>query len=125
MNGATWTPSYNIRTDADRKNVRVEYNASIVQTSGEDWTSVNMTLSTATPSLVAQAPKLDPLAIALGPARSEPDRRAGRQRLRRGQERALQSASSGGRATRSRTTSAAANPAAAAIPAPAGRRFRH
>ncbi|HEY1066106.1 MAG TPA: mucoidy inhibitor MuiA family protein, partial [Pirellulales bacterium] len=68
VNAATWTPSYNVRTDAERKDVKVEYNASIVQTSGEDWSNVNMTLSTATPSLVARAPKLDPLAIALGPA---------------------------------------------------------
>src|SRR5262249_33786696 len=34
--------------------------------SGEDWTDVEMVLSTATPSLVAKAPKLDPLTIKLG-----------------------------------------------------------
>src|SRR5205807_4101288 len=35
------------------------------QMSGEDWTNVSMTLSTATPSLVAKAPVLEPLTIAL------------------------------------------------------------
>lgn len=66
VDGANWSPSYNVRTDADRKQVTVEYNASIEQMSGEDWSNVEMTLSTATPSLVAKAPLLEPLAIALG-----------------------------------------------------------
>ncbi|TWT85978.1 hypothetical protein Pla123a_07860 [Posidoniimonas polymericola] len=62
---ATWSPSYNLRADAEAGRVTVEYNASIQQMSGEDWTDVDMTLSTATPSLVATAPRLDPLAIRL------------------------------------------------------------
>lgn len=62
---ATWTPSYNIRSNEDRKLTAVEYQASIVQQSGEDWGDVAMTLSTATPSLVANAPRLDPLSISL------------------------------------------------------------
>ena len=64
---ASWTPSYNIRADAKREKVVVEYNASIQQLSGEDWTGVQMTLSTATPSLVARAPSLTPLTVALAP----------------------------------------------------------
>jgi hypothetical protein len=43
-----------------REPVPVEYNASIEQMSGEDWSDVRMTLSTATPSLVARAPELHP-----------------------------------------------------------------
>jgi len=62
---ATWTPSYNVRTDADRSQVVVEYNASIQQMSGEDWSDVAMTLSTATPSLAASAPPLEPLKVTL------------------------------------------------------------
>ena len=46
----------------------VQYNASVQQLSGEDWSDVTMTLSTATPSLVATAPRLDPLAITLAAA---------------------------------------------------------
>ena len=65
VNNANWSPSYNIRTDADRGNVLVECNASIQQMSGEDWSDVSMTLSTASPSLVAKAPVLEPLTISL------------------------------------------------------------
>lgn len=61
---ANWEPSYNIRADG-KGGANVEYNAAIQQQSGEDWTDVAMTLSTATPSLVAKAPKLEPLQISL------------------------------------------------------------
>ncbi|MEZ6070227.1 MAG: mucoidy inhibitor MuiA family protein [Pirellulales bacterium] len=67
VNRATWTPSYAIRAAADESGVEVEYYANVEQMSGENWTDVDMTLSTASPSLVAKAPTLDPLAIALGP----------------------------------------------------------
>lgn len=62
---ATWSPSYAARAAADRKRVTLEYNAQIQQMSGEDWADVNMILSTATPSLVARAPELEPLTISL------------------------------------------------------------
>ena len=65
VDSATWSPFYNIRAGADRAQVLVEYNASIQQLSGEDWTDVAMTLSTATPSLVSKAPVLTPLRVAL------------------------------------------------------------
>ena len=68
VSSATWSPSYNLRATAERDEVLVEYNASIEQMSGEDWTDVEMTLSTASPSLVAQAPTLDPLVVKLGHA---------------------------------------------------------
>ena len=74
---ATWSPSYNVRADADRAQVLVEYNASIQQMSGEDWTDVAMTLSTATPSLVAKAPVLTLLTIALVHPPAEPQRQKG------------------------------------------------
>ncbi|WP_442484673.1 mucoidy inhibitor MuiA family protein [Aeoliella sp. SH292] len=66
VSNATWSPSYNLRASSERDKVLVEYNAAIQQMSGEDWTDVAMTLSTATPSLVAQAPALDTLVIKLG-----------------------------------------------------------
>lgn len=72
VNGATWSPSYNVRTDEERAGVRVEYLASVEQQSGEDWSEVAMTLSTATPSLVARAPRLDPLLVALMPTGADP-----------------------------------------------------
>jgi hypothetical protein len=71
VDGATWSPSYNVRAGEDRKAIAVEYNAAVEQMSGEDWSNVAMTLSTATPSLVAAAPRLDPLAISLAPIGEE------------------------------------------------------
>src|SRR6185436_11187390 len=67
VDGASWTPSYSFRTDGDRKNVTVEYYASVQQMSGEDWNDVSMTLSTALPSLVATPPTLAELTISLQP----------------------------------------------------------
>lgn len=68
VDGASWTPSYNVRatSNAEAKGaVNVEYQASIEQMSGEDWNNVTMTLSTATPALLAAAPTLNPLEITL------------------------------------------------------------
>ena len=65
VNQASWSPSYTVRAGEDRAAVSVEYYASIQQMSGEDWKDVAMTLSTATPSLVAKAPSLEPLHLQL------------------------------------------------------------
>ena len=62
---ADWSPSYVLRASGDRKKVRVEYTALVNQTSGEDWSNVQLTLSTAAPSLVAQTPELGPLWVGL------------------------------------------------------------
>ena len=72
VDSAAWSPSYVARADAGtgKRGVTVQYNASVQQQSGEDWADVQMTLSTATPSLVAAAPQLDALAIRL--TRAEP-----------------------------------------------------
>ncbi|HVT89260.1 MAG TPA: mucoidy inhibitor MuiA family protein [Tepidisphaeraceae bacterium] len=71
---ATWQPSYNIRAGSAGDKVTVEYLGSIQQMSGEDWEDVQMTLSTATPSLVAKAPILTELAINLAkPGQSAQD----------------------------------------------------
>jgi hypothetical protein len=60
-----WGPSYNFRAVADAKAVQVEYNAIISQRSGEDWSGVELTLSTASPVLSAKGPGLAPFEIAL------------------------------------------------------------
>ncbi len=69
VDGASWEPSYAARAasgaDANREVFTLEYFASIQQMSGEDWSDVAMTLSTATPSLVARAPSLLPIPISL------------------------------------------------------------
>lgn len=65
---AGWTPTYNFRSTKDGKAVIVEYNALVHQMSGEDWTGVSLTLSTASPALAAQGPGLAPFRVALAQA---------------------------------------------------------
>lgn len=65
VNNCGWSPSYTIRAGADRKDVRIECNALIHQMTGEDWSGVDLTLSTASPALSAAAPGLAPFPVAL------------------------------------------------------------
>ncbi len=65
VKGAEWAPSYTLRAGSAQEEVMVEYHASVKQMSGEDWDGVAMTLSTASPSLVARAPVLEPLEITM------------------------------------------------------------
>jgi Domain of unknown function (DUF4139)/N-terminal domain of unknown function (DUF4140) len=79
VDDATWSPSYNVRADSHaqlratppapapgaKSQVALEYYASIQQMSGEDWGNIAMTLSTATPSLIARPPTLSPISISL------------------------------------------------------------
>ena len=60
-----WGPAYNFRADSAKKTIDIEYNALIHQMSGEDWTGVRLTLSTATPQLSAAAPGLAPFRVTL------------------------------------------------------------
>ncbi len=60
-----WSPSYTIRAGGDDKKVRVECNALIQQMTGEDWSGVDLTLSTASPALSAAAPGLAPFPVVL------------------------------------------------------------
>lgn len=62
---ANWSPSYNVRAAIDARKVGVDYYASIEQMTGEDWSGVSMTLSTATPTLAAKAPVLAPMSVHL------------------------------------------------------------
>lgn len=74
VNGASWAPSYNARRGPaapGEQTLTLEYYASIQQTSGEDWSGVSMTLSTATPALTATPPSLDSMRIGLAPAPQE------------------------------------------------------
>ncbi|SHM34244.1 mucoidy inhibitor MuiA family protein [Actinacidiphila paucisporea] len=55
---ALWRPAYRATLAADRKSVRVETDAFVWQETGEDWTGVRLTLSTARPTLAASPPVL-------------------------------------------------------------------
>jgi uncharacterized protein (TIGR02231 family) len=65
VEAATWTPSYEFRLNGDGQTANMEYSAQVQQTSGEDWTDVKLTLSTATPAMNAEIPLLTPMWIAL------------------------------------------------------------
>jgi hypothetical protein len=58
VSDATWRPQYRFRAGAEKDAVQLEYLAAIEQKSGEDWTGVDMTLSTAQPQLNATPPEL-------------------------------------------------------------------
>lgn len=57
---ANWQPQYNVRASADDSSVTVEYDAMISQRTGEDWNDVELTLSTAQPTIAANPPALNP-----------------------------------------------------------------
>ena len=65
VDGANWSPQYNLKSVPDKKNVHVEYNAVVHQSSGEDWTNAQLALSTAVPALIATPPALDSMEIGL------------------------------------------------------------
>jgi len=65
VNSANWAPAYNIRLADDGKTVNVEYLAEVNQMTGEDWSDVKLTLSTATPGMNARSPLLAPLWVGL------------------------------------------------------------
>lgn len=65
VNGAQWSPAYNLRMADGGKKIAVEYLAQIRQTTGEDWSKVKLTLSTATPAMNAESPLLAPFWVSL------------------------------------------------------------
>jgi len=62
VTGAGWKPLYDLRLAGDR--LDVTYLAQAAQNTGEDWTNVALTLSTAQPALALVIPELDPWYIA-------------------------------------------------------------
>ena len=60
VNRASWKPLYDIRVDSKSKSVNLGYLAQISQNTGEDWTNVNLTLSTAKPGSGTLPPKPHP-----------------------------------------------------------------
>ena len=60
--GAAWTPLYDVRLGV--AGLDLTYLAQVTQQTGEDWTNVALTLSTARPALALIIPELDPWFIA-------------------------------------------------------------
>ncbi len=57
---AHWTPLYDLRVNTTTNQINLNYLAEVNQNTGEDWTGVALTLSTAKPGLGSLPPKLEP-----------------------------------------------------------------
>lgn len=60
VNGAGWSPSYDIRAEDTDKPVQLVYRAKVFNNTDIDWENLQMTLSTADPSLDVTQPNLQP-----------------------------------------------------------------
>ncbi len=60
---ARWEPVYSIRASTDRNAVGIEFDALVIQKSGEDWKGVRLSLSTARPSRAASPPSVTPWVV--------------------------------------------------------------
>jgi uncharacterized protein (TIGR02231 family) len=57
---ASWKPLYDMRVDTAKQQLHLTYLAQITQKTGEDWTDVALSLSTAQPGLGTLPPQLSP-----------------------------------------------------------------
>ena len=60
---AAWAPAYSIRAAGDRSGATVEYDAMIVQRTGEEWKDVRVSLSTADPVRASQPTEVEPVYV--------------------------------------------------------------
>ncbi|TFG58284.1 MAG: mucoidy inhibitor MuiA family protein [Spirochaetales bacterium] len=56
--GPSWSPVYNLRAGSEDSTMTLEYNALVRQNTLEDWTGVNLKLSTARPQISGTVPEL-------------------------------------------------------------------
>jgi uncharacterized protein (TIGR02231 family) len=63
VGGASWTPTYEARADEAANAVDLSTWATVTQSTGEDWSQVDLTLSTAVPSQNANPPELKKLLV--------------------------------------------------------------
>jgi hypothetical protein len=61
---AHWTPTYDARLSSSDRKLSLGYFGTVRQNTGEDWKSIELTLSTARPSLGGAAPQLQPWVLA-------------------------------------------------------------
>lgn len=67
VDNATWVPSYEARLATRDASLTFASRALVSQATGEDWTDVEMALSTTNPAQGASAPELDSLIVRLRP----------------------------------------------------------
>ena len=65
VSNAAWQPSYTVRGDPDKGALTLEFDAIVRQATGEDWTDVELMLSTAQPTNAANPRVVDPAYIDL------------------------------------------------------------
>jgi uncharacterized protein (TIGR02231 family) len=58
--GASWTPAYDARLRSEKREVQLDAFGLVRNATGEDWTNIALTLSTARPGLGGAAPAIDP-----------------------------------------------------------------
>lgn len=69
--GTGWVPFYDIHASVERGEATILYYGQILQATGEDWTGVELSLSTAHPARSAKMPDLKPLAVGSGPGKGD------------------------------------------------------
>lgn len=60
IGGASWTPAYDARLRSEKREVQLDAFGLVRNATGEDWTNIALTLSTARPGLGGAAPTVDP-----------------------------------------------------------------
>lgn len=58
IRGATWTPQYTVELSGDTQSITLKSAARVQQSTGEDWTGVKLSLSTAIPGQRMELPEL-------------------------------------------------------------------
>jgi uncharacterized protein (TIGR02231 family) len=81
VGGCSWQPDYTVGGSTTSDKVNLRYNALIQQMSGEDWSQVQLTLSSASPNVTAAGPSLTPFRVALAksPNQRAPNMPAGKE----------------------------------------------
>jgi uncharacterized protein (TIGR02231 family) len=68
--GAGWVPFYDVHASVDRSEVTLHYYGQILQSTGEDWSQVELALSTAHPARSTRMPDLAALAVTSAPVKA-------------------------------------------------------
>lgn len=69
VGNASWTPAYTVRGDPASGTLAIEFDAVVKQATGEEWSNVELSLSTAQPTRAANPRPIDPIYLAV----SEPN----------------------------------------------------
>ncbi|QTD45859.1 DUF4139 domain-containing protein [Ottowia testudinis] len=67
VRGPSWQPSYRATLDSATKKLRLERQALVAQSTGEDWDGVQLTLSTGQPGAATQGPLPRPWRVGIEP----------------------------------------------------------